>query len=168
MFVTWVTNPLGILHLPHINLVAVASLSEEKKVNFSNTDDYTGAPLQEFDATSITTSTLAAGKPQYLSLGELPNEILITTRDNKVVCICIPGTGCKMRNTVMVHSGLGFWGIAIIPSRESYIVVDQIANKLFKCPLTTTNTSQVEGVRGDWGEWMARSRSRKSGSHDKP
>jgi len=135
-------TPMGILHLPHLNLVAIASAEPiAKEVLFFNLDDYhTGTPLQMSDATSITTNTLGAGRPQYLSLGEFPDEILITTSDAKVVRMCIPNTGCKIRNTVMIKYGGRFRGIAIIPARESYIVVDRIAGKLFECPLTTTNT----------------------------
>ena len=52
-----VSSPVGILHLPHLNLVAIASAEPTyKKVYFFNLDDYTGIPLQWSDATSITTS----------------------------------------------------------------------------------------------------------------
>jgi len=67
-----VANPTGILHLPHLNLVAVASSQPTTKVVlFFNLDDYwsTGTPLQMSDATSITTSTLEAGKPRYRDKG---------------------------------------------------------------------------------------------------
>jgi len=137
-----VTSPMGILHLPHLNLVAIASNSPTyKRVYFFNLDDYNGTPLQESDATSITTSTLGADEPRYLSLGELPDEILITTYDGKVVRMCIPNSGCKMRNAVMVKNGQNFGGIAVIPARESYIVADRGSYKLFECPITTTNTN---------------------------
>jgi len=55
--------------------------------------------------------------------------------------MCIPGTECSMRNKIMVHYGQQFRGIAIIPARESYIVVDRGAKKLLECPLTTTNAN---------------------------
>ena len=60
-------NPLGILHLPHLNLVAIASSeSTTKEVLFVNLDDYTGTQLQMSNATSIvTTYTLGAGIPRY-------------------------------------------------------------------------------------------------------
>jgi len=63
------------------------------------------------DATSIiTTYSLGADGPRYLSLGELPDEILITTWDEwgKAVRMCIPNTDCKMKNVVMVKNGQDF------------------------------------------------------------
>ena len=110
----YVTSPVGILHLPHLNLVAIASRSSTyKRVYFFSTDDFNnGTPLEMSDALSITTSTLGADEPLYLCRGEEPDEILITTEDAKVLRMCIPGipsSSCSAaRNQIMVRSGDDF------------------------------------------------------------
>ena len=91
-----VTSPYGILFLPEFELVAIASfvttVSGENLVYFFNVEDASqsdgaGAslvPLLESDAVGVLDmSDVGAESPRYLSRGENPDEILITTDDNK-------------------------------------------------------------------------------------
>jgi len=80
-----VTSPIGILHFPEFNLVAIASYISFKEVFFFDVNDYQGEPLRETDAVGVLAmSAVNADMPKYLSRGENPDEILITTKDDNL------------------------------------------------------------------------------------
>jgi hypothetical protein len=96
------------------------------------------------DAVETIVMTESDGKPKFLSIGEHDSELLITTFGGMVIRRCIPSTGCKARNSVMLHSGdyseLYLDGIGVLD--ETYIVVDRTDQKIWECPLTSVDISK--------------------------
>jgi len=118
------------------------------QVFFFNVDDYNGSePLEESDAVgTVQMSAVNADEPMYLSRGENPDEILITTFDKKVVRMCVPTTGCTSNSLVMVKYGLDYaMGIARLD--KTFLVADRKntgQGKIYECSLTWAYNTGIE------------------------
>ncbi|GMI19291.1 hypothetical protein TeGR_g6601, partial [Tetraparma gracilis] len=120
-----VGSPVGMLHIKHLNLLAVASASGSRKS----------------DAVQTIFVSASDGNPVYISLGEHDSELLITTDLGKVLRCCLEDTGCnpQTRNSVMMqYGGPNLRGIGVLD--ETYIVAD--LDKIYGCPLTTVGISK--------------------------
>ncbi|GMI19877.1 hypothetical protein TeGR_g9691, partial [Tetraparma gracilis] len=137
-----VGSPLGLLHIKHRNLLAVASRAGNGEVFlFDLADLNLEQPLQESDAVQTIVISASDGVPMYISLGEHDSELLITTSAGKVLRRCLEGTGCtpQTRNSVMMQYGGSYLrGIGVLD--ETYIVAD--TSKIYKCPLTSVGISK--------------------------
>jgi len=159
----FVGSPIGILYLAEFNLVVIASATSGKEVYFFDVNDYLGEPLRETNAVGVLTmSAVNADYPQYLSRGENPDEILITTFDNKVVRMCVPTTACTTASRVMPkNGGVDIQGIATLHSKGTFLVADRKygdQGKIFECSLTWVSPPSTSSI--------ARSRERIKGRRE--
>jgi len=168
-----VTQPMGLLYLSEHNLIAVASgcvgTHEDvacRKVFFFDYASVGGEMLTESDAVGVLATANYFGKPNgnmetlqpdwragpnlRLRGGENPDEILIVTRNARVLRMCIPSSAipdstCDVatRNRIMMkpkNDGYyaSFTDIAVlpsaIPSEGSYLLVDNDLMVVHQCP----------------------------------
>ena len=142
----FVISPLGILHFPEFDMVAIAASA--KRVFFFGVNDHQGEPLQENDAVGVLRmSDVNAVDPMYLSRGENLDEILITTDDGKVVRMCVPTTACTTASRVMLkNDGVAIVGIATLHSKGTFLVADSrggLDDKIYECSLTWVYNTHV-------------------------
>ncbi|GMI27954.1 hypothetical protein TeGR_g5798, partial [Tetraparma gracilis] len=144
--------PRGILHLPNLNQVLVTvnpSGVMDDAVLFFDLSKYREiGTLQRGDASAEVAMFGGALRPQKMSMGENDNEILVKCHKT-VLRICIPGTSCKgaARNAVLLDTGDDYYdtfnGIAVLPSRESYLVTfdEGYDSELVECPFVASPTN---------------------------
>jgi len=147
-----VSDMCGLLYFPDRRVVAVGSVSVGK-VFFFNVDDFDvnlGVSLTESDALGVINTMSIGGiqcKPVYLSSGESTDELLVSTMDNKVLRVCVPGTPCKsqFRNAVMLtgYGTVWYGGVRAMPLDNSFLICDRKQpgeghGIIYKCPLDAT------------------------------
>ncbi|GMI24899.1 hypothetical protein TeGR_g14185 [Tetraparma gracilis] len=140
-----VGNPVGLLHIKHLDLLAVAGYAGYTVFLFDLADLNLEQPLEESDAVQTIVMPAWHGKPRYISLGEHDSELLITTHQSMVLRRCLEGTGCdpETRNSVMMqYGGLDLYGIGVLD--ETYIFVDWGDGKIFECPLTSVGIMKFD------------------------
>ena len=137
-----VGNPRGLLFLEERRLIAVASQSGGGYIHVFSLDDFQDGKGLEIDDVvgSVDMEELGVGDPGSISRGERDDEILFTTSDNKVVRHCVPATSCtsSSRNSIMLRGGLNFRGLGPILSRNTYVVVDRNADRVYECPMASS------------------------------
>ncbi|GMI29608.1 hypothetical protein TeGR_g14583, partial [Tetraparma gracilis] len=127
---TFLVGAYGLLRLPELNWVAIASGGG--KVKFLNW--LTGAPSMMYATAKIPADL---GAVRYLSRGERDNEILVTNAAGEQVWrLCIPGQACDpKREKVMVEGGTELMGLAVLRDRGQFLVADKEEGVVYACPL---------------------------------
>jgi len=132
--------PVGLLYLPDKDLLIVASRTERSVLFFKASEaDLPAAPLHKVKFAQ-------SGAPQYLSVGERDNEILVTNSQytsHRVLRLCIPETGCDPARDQVTMSGGGseFSSIATLRPKQTYLIVDRGNFKVFECSLLADDLS---------------------------
>ena len=145
-----VGRPWGLLFLHEHRMVAVADTVGYGQVLFFKLDDFTskGRTLEESDAVGTVEFGVYppwADSPRFMSMGENDSEVLVTTWDDHVVRICVPGTSCdpEVRNSDMLSDLFldTVSGIGVIRAKNIYLLCETPAYKytgdakVWACPL---------------------------------
>ena len=135
-----VPGPMGLLYLPELDRVAIAS--GNGRIYFFKMSTYDKTPYTILDAEEYASMPSGTGQPAYLSRGETDDEILVTSRaGDKIVRLCVPGTECPAsRQATMLFQADDAKQIAVIREMGIYLFVDQgqYTKVVYSCPLEHT------------------------------
>jgi serine/threonine protein kinase len=142
---TDVEDPMGLLHLPKFDHVAVASQSGAGSIIFFDLEDYREQGTLSVDDTAASLPMFSGVvDPRLMAAGEYDNEFLFTT-SNEVVraCVPLPNSECvsSRRDDILVRGGSQFWGVGALLSKGSLIVVDRQnigTGIVYECSLRAT------------------------------
>ena len=98
------------------------------------------------DLNELTAATVdVASDPRYMSLGRHDNEFIVSTMYGKVAQYCVPNTECTSLSPEILIQGGGerLMGIARLPSKEAFLVVDRDADVVYKCSLDLPSTASL-------------------------
>ena len=115
-FATSINNPIGLILIPNLNLLAVAESGNNRIFFFNTATNTTQGPD---DAVSVDLDEFKDDDIRYIRMGDPPHptEVLIATDNNNVIRICFPGTSCDVsRNRELLTGG----GHQQIPRNRSH------------------------------------------------